>query len=312
MERRKDAGDRLPYCSLCSRPSVIRCRDPDRHLCAEHFCQDLTGRVLKTVTTSAMITEGDRIAVAFSGGKDSTALLLVLQEILPLWQDVSLVAITIDEGIAGYRNETLQCAERLVRELGMEHRIVPFSRLFHTDLDAILQGREERACSICGILRRRALSSAAEEAGTTKIATGHNLDDEAQAVLMNVFRGDLVRFVRDSSSPSGRCFIPRIKPLREISEKEIAVYLMVRGYYSRLPECPYTRYALRAEVRASLSALEFRHPGTMRNLVTGKQRLATLLAEVLRGREIATCRECGEPCSGTICQTCDLLKKIFR
>lgn len=311
MNRNGAATDHLPRCSLCTRPSVIRLRDPDRHLCSDHFCQDLTARVQQTVKTSGMLTEGDRIAAAFSGGKDSTALLLLFGEILPVWKNVTLVAITIDEGIAGYRDETIRCAERLVKERGIEHRIVPFSRLFRKDLDEILEGREERACSVCGILRRRALASVAEETGATKIATGHNLDDEAQAVLMNVFRGDLVRLVRDSSSPSGRCFIPRIKPLKEISEKEIAVYLMVKGYFFPLPECPYTHYALRAEVRAHLSALEYRHPGTMRNLVNGKQRLAGLLKENPCGGEIAPCKECGEPCSGTTCQTCSLLKKIL-
>jgi len=311
MEQKKDGEDRLPRCSLCSRPSVIRLRDPDRHLCADHFCEDLAGRVKKTVYLSAMIAEGDRIAVAFSGGKDSTALLLVLNDLLPSWRDVTLVAITVDEGIAGYRDETVQCAENIAKEWGIEHHVVSFSSLFRRDLDRILEGREELACSICGILRRKALSSAAEGAGATKIATGHNLDDEAQSVLMNALRGDLARFVRDSSSPFGQCFIPRIKPLREISEKEIAVYLMVRGYFPELPECPYTRYALRAGVRAHLSALEFRHPGTMQNLIAGKQRLATTLAPVLSGSPITTCRECGEPCSGTTCQACDLLKKIL-
>jgi len=258
-----------------------------------------------------MIAGGDRIAAAFSGGKDSTALLLLLHDVLALRRDVSLVAITIDEGIDGYRDETIRCAERFVREMGIEHCSVPFSGLFGKDLDEILKGREERACSICGILRRRALAFAAEKVKATKIATGHNLDDEAQAVLMNAFRGDLARFVRDSSAPSGRCFIPRIKPLLEITEKEIAVYLMVRGYFSQLPECPYTRYALRAEVRAQLSALEFRHPGTMKNLVAGRQRLAAHLGNVTWQGGITLCRDCGEPCSGTICQTCALLKKIL-
>jgi uncharacterized protein (TIGR00269 family) len=258
-----------------------------------------------------MIEDGDCVAVALSGGKDSTALLLLLHALLPEWEGVTLLAITVDEGIAGYRADTLRSAERLVRNLGVRHTVVSFSGMFQKDLDALLKGREERACSICGILRRKALATAASRAGATKLATGHNLDDEAQSVLMNILRGDLPRLVRDSSSPSGSCFIPRIKPLREISEKELAVYLMVNGHFPDLPECPYTRYALRAEIRSHLSGLEFRHPGTMQNLIRGKDCLSSRFTGSLTGQPMNRCAECGEPCSGTVCQTCRLLKTLL-
>ena len=300
-----------PRCSLCSEPAVIRLRNPDRHLGAEHFSLDLTGRVRQTVISHQLISDGDRIAAAFSGGKDSTALLLLLKEIIPAWRDVSLVAITIDEGIGGYRDETIRAAKRLANDLKIEHRIVAFHDMFGKDLDTILAGREERACSFCGILRRKALSSAARDAVATRIATGHNLDDEAQSVLMNVLRGDLSRLLRTSSSSSGDCFLPRIKPLMAISEKEIAVYLAVCGRFPDLPECPYTWYALRAEIRSRLSAFELRYPGTMHNLVAGNERLKKELAGVPCSEDISRCVECGEPCSGTVCQTCRLIQKLL-
>ena len=95
----------------------------------------------------------------------------------------------------------------------------------------------------------------AERAGATKLATGHNLDDEAQSVLMNVLRGDLMRLVRNSGMDSGGRFIPRVKPLMYIQEKEIATCLMVQGEWEDLPECPYAVHALRREVRSILSEL---------------------------------------------------------
>ena len=299
-------------CSICPAPSIIRFRDTDRQLCAEHFSADLKERIKKTISDHTMINPGDRIAVALSGGKDSTALLLLLTDIVPAYDGVTLVAVTIDEGISGYRSDTIRSAEKIAQETGVEHIITSFSGLFGKDLDEILKGREERACSICGILRRKALASAAQSAGAIKLATGHNLNDEAQSVLMNTMRGDLVRFIRDSGSDSGGCFIPRIKPLMDISEKEIAVYLMSMDRFPDLPECPYTRYALRAEVRSRLSTLEFRHPGTMRNLVTGKERLASILAGIPLGGAINRCTECGEPCSGTVCQTCRLIDTVLK
>lgn len=305
----KGARD-VPQCSACLRPSVIHLREQDRHLCAEHLAHHLHDRVRSTIASRCMVVQGDRIAVALSGGKDSTALLRILHSLLSSWDDVTLVAVTVDEGIAHYRDATIRSAERLVRELGVDHTVVTFTEIFGKGLDEILAGSNERACSVCGILRRRALSRAAQEAGATKLATGHNLDDEAQSVLMNALRGDLLRLVRDSGSPSRDCFIPRIKPLMDLSEKEIAVYLMVRDCFPDLPECPYTRYALRAEVRSRLSTFESRHPGTIRNLVAGKERLSAAFAGMSIGAEIGRCTQCGEPCSGTVCQTCRLLQDL--
>ena len=139
------------------------------------------------------------------------------------------------------REETIQSAEQLTSRLGIEHHCISFTTLFGDSLDTFLTGRETQACSICGIMRKKALVVGAHQAGATKLATGHNLDDEAQSVLMNVFRGDLPRLVRNSSRESSGKFIPRIKPLSLISEKDIATYLMLNDAWIELPECPYTR-----------------------------------------------------------------------
>ena len=245
-------------------------------------------------------------------GKDSTALLLLLHRLLPLWEDVRLIAITIDEGIAGYREETIQSAERLTSRLGIEHHCISFTSLFGDSLDAFLTGRETQACSICGILRKKALVVGAHQAGATKLATGHNLDDEAQSVLMNVFRGDLPRLVRNSSRESSGKFIPRIKPLSRISEKDIATYLMLNDAWSELPECPYTRYAMRREVRSMLSGFEYKHPGTMLHLMESKEKIERCDKGSVMSEPIRSCRECGDPCSGDLCQVCLLRQSLDR
>jgi uncharacterized protein (TIGR00269 family) len=295
-----------PICACCAEPAVVYQRTPDRHLCKTHFITDIEARVHTTIAGSRQIRAGDRIAVAFSGGKDSTALLVILSRLLPAWTGVSLVAITVDEGIAGYRQATIRAAKTLAKKLGVEHRIVSFQELIGDDLDTILIGRESQACTVCGILRKKALMNAAQEAGATKIATGHNLDDEAQSVLMNTLRGDLPRLIRDAGKESGGCFLPRIKPLSGIYEKEIASYLFVQDLFLVLPECPYTRYALRAEVRSMLSTLEFRYPGTMQHLIEGKKKIERYCAGAPVMDALRHCRECGDPCSGEICQVCRL------
>ena len=297
-------------CTLCSEPPVIRLPEPDRHLCAAHLIADIEERAARTIRKRELIKPQDRIAVAFSGGKDSTALLVILSRLLPAWEDVSLVAITVDEGIAGYRDDTIRAAEEVTKKLRIEHVCISFTDLIGDDLDTLLIGRETQACSICGILRRKALSVAAHKAGATKIATGHNLDDEAQSVLMNTLRGDLPRLVRTSDADSSGCFIPRIKPLAGISEKEIAAYLFVQDLFPFLPECPYTRHALRLEVRTMLSAIEQNHPGTMRNLIKSKRAIEKNVDWREISEPIRRCRECGDPCSGELCQVCMLRKSL--
>ncbi len=214
-------------------------------------------------------------------------------------------------GSAGYREATIGAAEQLTGRLGIEYHCISFPDLFGDSLDAILKGRETQACSICGILRRKALVVGAQHAGATKLATGHNLDDEAQSVLMNVLRGDLPRLIRNSGADSSGRFIPRIKPLSRISEKEIATYLLLKNAWTGLPECPYTRFALRREVRAMLSVFEYKHPGTMLNLMTSKEKIEHSCARPVIS-SLRSCRTCGDPSSGDLCQVCSLLRSLGR
>ena len=316
-------------CSLCTKTAVLRLNDPDRRLCAEHFISDCEERVRRAIQRERMISDSDRIAVGLSGGKDSTALLMILSRILASCDDdassetdasengatrptADLVAITIDEGIAGYREETMGAAAALVSRFRIPQQIISFRELFGSDLDSLLKGREEEACTVCGVLRRRALIEGARRAGATKIATGHNLDDEAQSVLMNLLRGDLPRLVMDTTSGYPDCFIPRIKPLLPLSEKEIVVYLVVQGAFTDLPECPYAHTALRGEVREMLSSLEVHYPGTRQRLISARDDVREIISPDETGLQgegaVTRCRRCGEICSGEICAVCRVLE----
>jgi uncharacterized protein (TIGR00269 family) len=148
--------------------------------------------------------------------------------------------------------------------------------------------------------------------GATKLATGHNLDDEAQSVFMNVIRGDLSRLIRNSGVDSSGKFIPRIKPLCLISEKDIATYLILKNEWTELPECPYTRFALRHKVRSVLSGFEFKHPGTMLHLIESKEMIEHLCAGSAVSAPLRSCRICGVPSSSDLCQFCRLLQSLGR
>lgn len=299
-------------CAECGGPAVFFERQARRHLCGTHLIDEIEHRVKKTVTERNLIVPGDTVAVGVSGGKDSSALLMILSRIVPEIEDVRLVAMTVDEGIAGYREETIRAADRLVGGLKIEHRHVSFTGMYGDTLDTFLTGRENRSCTICGILRKKALADAAAAVGATKLATGHNLDDEAQSVLMNVLRGDLLRLVRDSSTDLSGRFIPRIKPLMFVAEKEVAAYLLVQDAWQELPECPYAKFALRQDARTMLATLEYRYPGTMLRLMESKESIEKSCAGELIADPLRACRECGEPCSGELCQFCQIRPSLLR
>jgi len=279
-------------CSKCSEQAIVFSRS---HLCQSHFIEDFERRVRDTVRKNDMVKEGDRIVVAVSGGKDSIALLLCLHKILA-GRGVQLVAITVDEGIAGYRDDTLKVAKEIAERLGIEQQIVSFREEFGLDLDEMVQGKDVAPCTFCGVFRKNALNRTAKRLGISKVATGHNLDDEAQSVMMNYLKGDIKRLLRFRPRREQPGLVPRVKPLQCIPEKEVALYGMVNGVFAESRECPYAHLSLRADVREMMNRLESLFPGTKQSTMQGFGKIA----EMARGKwaqiDLGACQKCGEPC----------------
>lgn len=296
-------------CIRCDENAIVSQKYSGRHFCASHFIEDFDQRVGETLKNSDLVKEGDRIAVALSGGKDSTALLFALSKILAD-KDASIFAITVDEGIKGYRDDTIRSARRIAEDLGIEHEIVSFRELYGFDLDDVVVGKEVAPCTYCGVFRKNALNRAAKRLEATKIATGHNLDDESQSVLMNYMKGDIERLMRFRPRRVQPGLVPRIKPFREIPEKETALYCMINGIYAESRECPYAQLSLRADVRDMVNRLENLHPGTKHSVMLGFERVLEHAATGWTQMDLASCRICGEPCVKNICKACELLGKL--
>lgn len=129
-----------------------------------------------------LIRDGDRIAVAVSGGKDSYSLLHML-DVLRRRAPVtySLVAVNIDPGYPGYRTDLL---EKHLQASGIEYRMIK------TGIYDIIQSKRKPGtsyCSFCARLRRGSLYTAAQELGCNKLALGHHLDDFIETLLLNQF-----------------------------------------------------------------------------------------------------------------------------
>ena len=296
-------------CTICGSPAVISLKHDGIRLCQDHFISYFEAKVEETVLSGGMISEKERIAVAVSGGKDSTALLFCLYRILS-GREVELVAITVDEGIAGYRDDTIQAAKAIARQLGVKQHMVSFQKDYGSSLDRMVLGKRVAPCTYCGVFRKHALNRAARTLGADKIATGHNLDDEAQTVMMNYLKGDLERLMRLRPRRTQKGLVPRIKPLRMMPEKEIALYCMVNGIFFQSRECPYASLSLRAEVRDMMNSLESQFPGTKLSTVQGFESLAQRMQGDWTQMDLAACRKCGEPCVGERCKACQLLEEI--
>jgi uncharacterized protein (TIGR00269 family) len=260
-----------------------------------------------------MLEYDDHIAVAVSGGKDSLTLLNLLVTLEDRFPKSRLTAVSVDEGIDGYRDEALNLAHAACQKLGIEQIVVSYRELFGLTTDEIARMElGQTPCSYCGVFRRKAINKAASIVGATKIATAHNLDDEVQTVLLNMLHGDPMRIVRTGpilKDPRGK-FLPRIKPLCDVPEKEVVLYAYLRGFEFQSVECPHSHEALRNDIRAFLNQMEQKHPGSKFTLQRTAERLRELFAESLPLSELRECGKCGDPTTHELCEACVMLMAI--
>lgn len=292
-------------CSKCHRQAILYQRYSGLHLCKAHFVTDFEAKAKRAIRKHRWVVPNDRIAVALSGGKDSSALLYFLKKLLRERKDVSLSAITIDEGIRGYRDSRV--AAKIAESIGTELIVVSFEEMFGVTMDEVVSTRGDRqSCSYCGVLRRQCLNRIAKDHGITKLALGFNLDDEAQSVLMNVLRGDADRLFRASDPVEG--LVARIRPFVYIPEREVALYAFLNVEGFEIGRCPYSLNALRADVRSLLNDYDWRHPSTKYALVNLGERLPS--CKETQGSGSSACPVCGEPCLGE-CRSCRMLKEVL-
>ncbi len=306
-------------CTVCRRREAFFFRPySGQRLCRKCFTESIEAKVRATIAKYRMLGFDDKIAVAVSGGKDSLSMLRILAKMERRRPKAELVAVTVDEGIKGYRDEALQIASTECSKLQVPHHVVSFKELFGNTLDDLVKlrresgGEELTACAYCGVLRRRALNIAAREVGADKIATAHTLDDEVQTILMNIFRGDLARLAKEKpvTDEVHSKLVRKVKPFCEIPENESALYAYIKKVRFQSSPCPYASEALRNDLRAMLNQMEEKHAGTKFALFNSLERLRPALRIVALDNHYDECVECGEPSSGGLCKVCALLKMV--
>ncbi len=308
-----------PLCSSCkTREAFFHRQYSGETLCRKCFTESIEGKVRATITRYHMLNFNDHLAVAVSGGKDSLSLLHILTKMKRHRPKTELTAVTVDEGIAGYRNEALAIAAENCLHLEIPHHVVSFKDLYGYTLDEIVEKTrvgghmELTACAYCGVLRRKAINIGARQVGANKVATAHTLDDEAQTVLMNIFRGDITRLAKEKpvTSEVHPLLVQKIKPFCEIPENESALYAYVKKIKFQDTPCPYASEALRNDMRWMLNRMEAKHAGTKFTVLRAMDRLRPALEETASKEAFKTCVECGEPSAADLCMACEMLHQI--
>jgi len=302
-------------CSFCDGNSIHHRRNEGHYYCEEHLIKSIEKRVRKTIRNNDLIKNDDRILVALSGGKDSSSVLLLLKNIFQKNPKMKIEAITIDPGIEETQ-EGIKKASDFCRKLGIKRHLFSFSEEFGVSLEEVVESNENLGyCEICGVFRRYLINKKAREMGFDKVVTGHNLDDEAQSILMNVMKGDMMRLARVGPKPmiSGNPkFVPRIKPLINVPEKEIVLFARINEIKHYKKQCPFRRYNnLRGETIKYLNALEKSSPGLKHSLLNSALRLKPHIEKEFEKTEIKLCEKCKEPTSRKICKTCKVLGGVL-
>jgi len=259
-----------------------------------------------------MFKAGERIAIGASGGKDSTVLAHVMTTLNQRYNyGLHLELLSVDEGITGYRDDSLETVKKNKETYQLPLTIVSYKDLYGWTMDEIVKviGLTNN-CTFCGVFRRQALDRGAKLIKADKIVTGHNADDIAETVYMNILRGDFFRLGKCVEITTGKDdVLPRGKPFKYTYEKEIVMYAHFKklDYFST--ECIYSPNAYRGYVREIIKDLEKVRPSTIIDIIHSAESLNIDTSNVKMPVKM-NCTRCGFVSSNKLCKACILLEGL--
>ncbi|CCE61657.1 hypothetical protein TPHA_0A05830 [Tetrapisispora phaffii CBS 4417] len=327
-------------CELChSRKAIIKRPKNLQKICKLCFFHVFETEIHNTIVDNKLFYRGEKVAVGASGGKDSTVLACILKLLNERYDyGIELVLLSIDEGIVGYRDHSLATVKRNQQQYNLPLEIFSYQELYNWTMDEIVEVAGIRnSCTYCGVFRRQALDRGAAKLGIKHVVTGHNADDMAETVLMNILRGDVARLEKSTAimTTSKGSPIKRSKPFKYSYQKEIVLYAHYKklDYFST--ECSYAPEAFRGTARELMKNLEAIRPSCIIDIIYSGEGLVlkpkkpkrqtvvtknsskkmkegnnTTSAKKTEFVDGNRCEKCGYLSSNKICKACMLLEGL--
>ena len=272
---------------------------------------DVEKVVVNTIKNYELIRKTDKVVVALSGGKDSTSVLYILKKL-----GYNVHGLMIDLYLGEWSDIHRENMTRFCEENDIALTVVDLKKEIGQGIcfvKAVLAKKKGlTGCTVCGVIKKWVLNKWARKLGADVIVTGHNLDDEAQNVLMNYLKGNVLLGVgmgpatgnwEDKGSVN---FVQRVKPLFFVPEGEVLAYAKKKKFDILYDRCPCAFGTYRVDTR-----------GWMDGALTDGEKLKVVegFMDKVKGmakneRKVGKCVECGEVSRGKICNFCKIVGDI--
>jgi uncharacterized protein (TIGR00269 family) len=292
-------------CRVCGQPASISLRAYNTALCADDFVFFLERRVSDTIKKYHLIEKDDTPVVAVSGGKDSLSVWHILNRL-----GYKADGIYVDLGIGEYSNESLEKIKKIAESLQLRVFVFHVRKVFERGIDEIARTIRRVPCSACGMIKRYVMNKVCMDHRFNVLITGHNLDDEAAALMGNLLYWKEEYLWKKSPLLEGRegHLSRKVKPLFLCSEREMAAYALISRIDYIYEECPFSVDAKSLTYKSILNNLEEVSPGTKLQFIKGYLKMVKSNEEA--ARDMSYCATCGYPCYGDKCNMCRLLDRF--